>query len=119
MKQKRRKFSPEFKTKVVLEALSERQSLTEIAQKHELRPNQVTMWKREFLDNASDVFSKGEKMWHSEQDIAQEKEQLFTTIGQLKVEVDWLKKNCSEQNPVRTTRHDRERAFGSQPDPTV
>jgi transposase-like protein len=41
MKQTRRKFTPEFKTKVVLEALSERLSLTELAQKHELHPTRT------------------------------------------------------------------------------
>jgi transposase-like protein len=61
MKQKRRKFNPEFKTKVVLEDLSERLTLTELAQKYELHPNQITQWKRKFLEKASDVFSKGEK----------------------------------------------------------
>ncbi|RDD30472.1 hypothetical protein CR161_06965 [Prosthecochloris sp. ZM] len=61
MKRTRRKFSAEFKTKVVLEALSERLTLTELAQKHEIHPNQITQWKREFLEKASDVFSKGDK----------------------------------------------------------
>jgi len=57
MKQTRRKFTPEFKTKVVLEALSERLTLTELAQKHELHPNQIIQWKREFLDKASEIFT--------------------------------------------------------------
>ncbi|UWX56777.1 transposase [Chlorobaculum sp. MV4-Y] len=92
MKQTRRKFTPEFKTKVVLEALSERLPMAELAQKHELHPNQITQWKREFLDKASDVFSKGEKARKTEQDYQQESEELYKTIGQLKVEVDWLKK---------------------------
>ncbi|UWX57114.1 transposase [Chlorobaculum sp. MV4-Y] len=92
MKQTRRKFTPEFKTKVVLEALSERLPMAELAQKHELHPNQITQWKREFLDKASDVFSKGKKARKTEQDYQQESEELYKTIGQLKVEVDWLKK---------------------------
>ena len=92
MKQKRRKFNPEFKTKVVLEALSERLTLTELAQKYELHPNQITLWKREFLDRAPEVFSKGDKAQKAEQDSKQETEELYKTIGQLKVEVDWLKK---------------------------
>lgn len=92
MKRTRRKFSAEFKTKVVLEALSERQTLTELAQKHEIHPNQITQWKREFLEKASDVFSKGDKAQQAEQDHQQQSEQLYKTIGQLKVEVDFLKK---------------------------
>ncbi len=95
MKQNRRKFNPEFKTKVVLEALSERLTLTELAQKYELHPNQITLWKREFLDRASEVFSKSDKAQKAEQDSKQETEELYKTIGQLKVEVDWLKKKTS------------------------
>ena len=93
MKRTRRKFSAEFKTKVVLEALSERLTQTgELAQKHEIHPNQITQWKREFLEKAPDVFSKGDKAQKAEQNHEQEAEQLYKTIGQLKVEVDWLKK---------------------------
>ena len=54
----RRKFTSEFKTKVVLEALKERVSLAELAQKHSLHPQQITKWKRDFLTGASAVFSK-------------------------------------------------------------
>jgi transposase len=92
MKQTRRKFTPEFKTKVVLDALSERFTVTELAQKHQIHPNQITQWKREFLENAADVFSKSEKKQKAEQNFQHESEQLYKTIGQLKVEVDFLKK---------------------------
>ncbi|MBN1929958.1 MAG: transposase [Chlorobiaceae bacterium] len=81
MKQTRRKFTPEFKTKVILEALSERLSVTELAQKHELHPTRIAQWKREFLDKASEVFSKGEKARKTEQDYQQENEALYKTIG--------------------------------------
>ena len=92
MKQTRRKFNPEFKTKVVLEALGERLTLTELAQKYDLHPNQIAQWKREFMEKASEVFTKGEKAQKTEEDFKQEAELLYKTIGQLKVEVDWLKK---------------------------
>ncbi len=101
-KRHRRKFSAEFKTKVVLEALKERNSLEEIACKHELHPNQITMWRKEFLAKASSVFS-------SESDALGEKkaqdaviEKLYARIGQREVEIDWLKKNCSD--PFHYTR---------------
>ena len=60
-KKSRRKFSPEFKTKVVLEALKERDSLEEIARKYEIHPNQIGTWKKEFLARAALVFSSDEK----------------------------------------------------------
>ena len=48
----RKKFPSKFKTKVVLEALKERSSVAELAQKHDLSPQQVNLWKREFLSKA-------------------------------------------------------------------
>src|SRR5690625_5228726 len=52
MKRKRRHFGSKFKTKVVLEALKERETIQQIASKYELHPNQITNWKKQFLENA-------------------------------------------------------------------
>ncbi|MCC4214780.1 transposase [Leeuwenhoekiella parthenopeia] len=85
----RRKFTPKFKTKVVLEALKERQTVKELAQRYEISPQQINLWKREFLSQAESVFEKGEKSGKSE---AEEKEdRLLKVIGQQKVELDFLK----------------------------
>ena len=90
-KRNRRNFSADFKTKVVLEALKERNTIEELAKKYELHPNQVTNWKKEFLDQASTVFGSGkENRSKSEEQVDPEK--LYAQIGQLKVENDWLKK---------------------------
>jgi len=91
-KRNRRKFSAEFKTKVVLEALKERSTLEDIARKYEIHPNQIGIWKKEFLNKAAVVFSpdvhlSGDKKY---QDALLEK--LYAQIGQQKVEIDWLKK---------------------------
>ncbi len=48
----RKKFTPKFKTKVVLEALKERLSNQELAQKFDIHPQQISTWKREFLNGA-------------------------------------------------------------------
>ena len=86
----RRKFTSEFKTKVVLEALKERSSLAELSQKHDLHPQQITKWKRDFLAGASRVLSKPQL---SVQDEAEaEKARLLQIIGEQKVELDFLKK---------------------------
>jgi len=88
-KQTRRKFSAEFKTKVVLEALKERQTIESLAKTYELHPNQITTWKKEFLSKADSVFSSREAdSKTSEPDT----EKLYAQIGQLKVENDFLKK---------------------------
>ena len=88
---KRRKFTAQFKTKVVLEALKERHSAKELAEKFELSPQQISIWKREFIENADKVFG-GKRQ--SKKDEAQEhQDELLRVIGQQKVEIDFLKKN--------------------------
>ena len=86
---KRRKFSSKFKTKVVLEALSERYTIQELARKHELHPNQISNWKRQFLDHAETIFDEGGD--NRAEELEKEKQQLYKVIGQQKVEIDFLK----------------------------
>ena len=88
---KRRKFTTKFKTKVVLEALSERSTVQELARKHELHPNQISKWKAEFLANAEQVFDSPSKSQTTDGDV----EKLYKVIGQQKVEIDYLKKALS------------------------
>ena len=56
---KRRRFNSSFKTKVVLDALSGRYTVQELARKHEVHPTQINKWKSHFLKNASSVFENG------------------------------------------------------------
>lgn len=85
----RRKFKSEFKFKVVLEALSERYSIQEIAGKYKLHPGQITNWKSQFLKEGQNVFEGSKASQKSESELKEER--LSQTIGQLKVELDFLK----------------------------
>jgi len=88
MKRTRRKFSASFKAKVAIETIKEQSSLQELAAKFELHPNQISSWKREFLDNADLAFkTKLEK-----EDATSDTAPLYNKIGQLQVENDFLKK---------------------------
>jgi len=89
MKRTRRKFSNEFKAKVAIEALKERETLAQLAVKFNLHQNQISQWKREFLSNSSSVFEGGNAK--TEQSEA-ETEKLYTKIGRLEMERDFLKK---------------------------
>ena len=91
-KKSRRKFSAEFKAKVVLEVLKERNTAEELARKYELHPNQIHIWKKEFLSRASSVFSSGESLSEDKKRQEELLEKLYAQIGQQKVEIDWLKK---------------------------
>jgi transposase len=87
---KRKKYTSGFKTKVVLEALQERETIQELGRKYDLHPNQISTWKHQFLSSASTVFEKGKELRDEEKE--KEKEALFKKVGQLQMEVDFLKK---------------------------
>jgi len=90
-KRTRRVFNASFKAKVALEALRERNTIEEIARKYELHPNQVSTWKKEFIQNAASAFEGGAANGDS-RNQEQTTEKLYAQIGQLKVEHDWMKK---------------------------
>ena len=89
-KKTRRKFTKAFKTKVVLEALKERLTLSEIAEKYQIHSTQISTWKAEFLSNAEKAFG-GEK--DEKKALLAERDELHRQIGEMKVENDFLKKN--------------------------
>ena len=91
MKKQRRKFTKGFKLEVILESLKEEQTVQELGSKYELHANQITNWKREFLEKASLILdSKLPK--EEKQEQAAEQEKLYSKIGHLQMEVDFLKK---------------------------
>ena len=90
MRKKRRRFSSEFKLKVILESLAERQTMSGLAQKHGLHPNQISKWKSDFLENAIEhMRSPSER---TNQDANDEVQKLYEKIGRLQMENDFLKK---------------------------
>ena len=94
---KRNHYSAEFKTKVVLEILSEESTINQIAAQYGISPVVLSRWKKEFLERASEVFKKGPS--EAEKELTNSKEhiaELERKVGQLSYEVDWLKKK-SEQ----------------------
>lgn len=101
--EKRNRYTSEFKTKVVLEVLREEQTVNEIAAKYELSPVMISRWKAEFLERASTVFEKkageADKM---RKEYESRQERLEKLVGQLTVEVDWLKKNLALNESAET-----------------
>lgn len=90
MGRKRRTFSAEQKSVIALEALREHQTLSELAQKHEVHPSQITLWKKQAMGGMKEVFERSD----TDKSTAYEEkiDLLFQQIGQLQFELDWLKK---------------------------
>lgn len=87
---KRKVFTVEQKAKVALAAIKGLKTVNEIAQQYGVHPTQVNQWKKELLDNASSVFEskRGPKSVNAESDP----DRLYAKIGQLNMQLDWLKK---------------------------
>jgi transposase len=97
-KRTRKTLDDAFKVKVVLEALKETVPLNELASKYEVHPNQISQWKKKFLERSTEVFSgKGHEQQELEQ-LRREKECLIHKIGEQAVDIDFLKKNLKKLN---------------------
>ena len=90
MPRKKRKFTAEFKTKVALAACREDRTVAQLASDFGIHPNLITNWKRQLLIQAIGIFTGEVKK--SEQADDQLIGQLYQKIGQLEVQLDWLKK---------------------------
>jgi len=96
MARTRRRFEAGFKAKVAVEAIREVKTVSEIAQQFKVHPNQVTIWKKQLLSEASQIFESGDgKPAQSDEPEASE---LYEQIGRLKVELEWLKKKVAENS---------------------
>ena len=86
----RRQHSAQFKAKVALEAIKAERTLNDIAAEYEVHPVQVQQWKKLALEGMASVFDSKKDQTAADHEALTA--QLYQQIGQLKVEVDWLKK---------------------------
>ena len=87
----RRKFSKEFKVKVALEAIKSQGTVNELAQEFSVHPNQIGLWKKQALASLPEVFGSGKDREHEQ--MEKERDRLYKKVGQLQVQVNFLKKN--------------------------
>ena len=98
MTQVRKRHSAAFKAKVALEALKEKETLTELAKRFELHPQQISDWKREFVKRSIEIFSSKSP----DEEAAKREKALYEKIGRLQMERDFVKevydKFCGPQS---------------------
>ncbi len=90
----RKKWSDKEKARISLEAIREKMTVTEIAAKYKVHPNQVSKWKKQLIENLPELFSNGKnnKINETENQL----DELYKEIGKLKVENEFLKKTYNQ-----------------------
>ena len=112
MSRTRRNFSAKFKSELVIELLKGEKDLNTIATENNIQPNLLRNWKKEFLDKASVVFNDTREDNLKEKLALERKEkaEYAKKVGQLTMQVDWLKKKSEY-----TRGHDYESKFIAKP----
>ena len=100
MSRTRRHFTSKFKSDLVIELLKGEKDLNTLAADNKLQPNLLRNWKKEFLDKASIVFDdkREDNLKEKLASERREKAQHAKKVGQLTMQVDWLKKKVQSQN---------------------
>jgi transposase-like protein len=96
MSTQRKRYSAEFKARVALEALKGHKTVNELASTYGVHPTQITHWKHQLQKEVPHIFSVGRDKRTQDHEALQA--QLYQQIGQLKVELDWLKKKVGGTN---------------------
>jgi transposase len=86
----RKSYDSRLKVQVALEALKNQRTIAQIASEYGVHPNMVTQWKQRLLNELPNIFNN--KHQKNKQDNETLQAELYRQIGQIKVELDWLKK---------------------------
>ena len=86
MRRPRRNHTAAFKAKVAIAALKGDETLAALAEKFDVHPNQITQWKTQLLENATNVFAAATEKRSAEPDL----KVLHAKIGQQALEIDFL-----------------------------
>lgn len=95
-KRTRRSFDDALKTRVVLEALKEAEPLSALASRYEVHANQISLWKKQFLENASSAFSGDREAAKENERLREERDHYAKKVGELTMDVEFLKKNLKK-----------------------
>jgi len=86
----RKKHSNELKARIALDAIRGQKTMSELASEYRVHANQIGRWKKQLLEAAPDIFTRGKNKEAEKNEV--ERNHLYKKVGQLQIEVDWLKK---------------------------
>src|SRR5690348_5899471 len=92
----RKRYPPNFKAKISVEAIKAQKTIAELAQLYHVNPNLIAKWKQQALAGLPEILRQPRNGNSSVSEA--EKDELFKQIGQLKVELEWLKKRSGFVN---------------------
>jgi transposase-like protein len=90
MARKRQQFTADFKAKVALEAIRGERTVSELASRYKVHPNQIGQWRKHLQAHIAEVFASGRSSPEEQQ--KELVDTLYQQIGQLTVELEYLKK---------------------------
>lgn len=93
---KRQSFDKAFKAKVALEALREELTIQEIAKKYGVHPNQISLWKKQVIENLPEIFERPNKKSEGERQAENQYDEALKTLGAMKIENEYLKKKYKQ-----------------------
>lgn len=86
----RKRYEARFKAKLALEAVRQEKSIAQLSAEHGVHSSQIAKWKKQLMEELPGIFSGARKK--SDREAEELRDELYRQIGQLKVEIDWLKK---------------------------
>ena len=92
---KRKHYDPSFKGKIALELLKGLRTVNEIASDYEVHPTMIMKWKKQLLEGIPEIFSNRQSQGKKEKQSEELISRLYQKIGQLEVELEWIKKKSA------------------------
>ena len=93
MSTKRIRHTARFKFTIAVEAIKSDKTINQLASDHQLHPSQISQWKKQLLEQGSDIFAPHLSKDQREQNDRESS--LYEQIGRLNMELDWLKKKAA------------------------